>query len=107
MNDQDPRQTPDWVEDAKAEISGMAKEGVNHPSTKPVLIGTGIGALVGALIIGGPVLGGLAGASLSSMLKMLSSAEACALGDASAEAVALFFAGGLLIREKKDDETRR
>jgi hypothetical protein len=41
------------------------------------------------------------------MLKMLSSAEACALGDASAEAVALFFAGGLLIREKKDDETRR
>ena len=25
------------MEDAKAEISGMAKQGVRHPSTKPVL----------------------------------------------------------------------
>ncbi|MEQ5786741.1 hypothetical protein J3454_02410 [Erythrobacter sp. NFXS35] len=65
MNDQEPRQTPEWVEDAKAEISAMAKEGVNHPSTKPVLIGTGIGALAGAFIIGGPILGGLAGAGLA------------------------------------------
>jgi hypothetical protein len=62
MSEQEPRQTPEWVEDAKAEISAMAKEGINHPSTKPVLIGTGIGALAGALIIGGPILGGLAGA---------------------------------------------
>jgi hypothetical protein len=62
MSDQEPRQTPEWVEDAKAEISAMAKGGINHPSTKPVLIGTGIGALAGALIIGGPILGGLVGA---------------------------------------------
>lgn len=50
MNDQDPRQTPDWVEDAKAEISGMAKEGVNHPATAPVLTGAAIGAVAGALL---------------------------------------------------------
>lgn len=40
----------DWVEDAKAEISGMAKEGLDHPSTKPVLAGAAIGALAGALL---------------------------------------------------------
>jgi hypothetical protein len=50
MNDQEPRQTPDWVEDAKAEISGMAKEGVNHPSTAPVLTGAVIGAVAGAVL---------------------------------------------------------
>jgi hypothetical protein len=63
--DQEPRQTPDWVEDAKNEIVAMGKEGMNHPSTKPVLIGTGIGALAGALILGGPILGGLAGAGIA------------------------------------------
>ena len=35
---------------AQAEISGMAREGMNHPSTKPVLIGAGIGAVAGALL---------------------------------------------------------
>ncbi|MBX9663680.1 hypothetical protein [Novosphingobium sp.] len=35
---------------AKAEIEGMAKEGMNHPSTKPVLVGAGIGAVAGALL---------------------------------------------------------
>jgi len=65
MSDQEPRQTPDWVEDAKAEISGIAKEGMHHPGTKPVLIGAGIGAVAGALIIGGPILGGLAGAGFA------------------------------------------
>ncbi len=40
----------DWVEDAKAEISGMAKEGMHHPSTKPVLTGAAIGAVAGALL---------------------------------------------------------
>lgn len=40
----------DWVEDAKAEISGMAKEGMQHPSTKPVLAGAAIGALAGFLL---------------------------------------------------------
>ncbi|MEE4317168.1 hypothetical protein [Erythrobacter dokdonensis] len=50
MSDQEPRQTPDWVEDAKAEITGMAKEGVNHPSTAPVLTGAAIGAVAGVLL---------------------------------------------------------
>ena len=40
----------DWVEDAKTEISGMAKGGLDHPSTKPVLAGAAIGALAGALL---------------------------------------------------------
>lgn len=35
---------------AQSEISGMAKQGMDHPSTKPVLIGAGIGAVAGALL---------------------------------------------------------
>ena len=46
MSDQDQ----DWVEDAKAEISGMAKDGMRHPSTKPVLAGAAIGAVAGAVL---------------------------------------------------------
>ena len=49
MDDRDPRRN-DWVEDAKAEVSGMAKGGMDHPSTKPVLAGAAIGALAGALL---------------------------------------------------------
>ncbi len=48
--DQEPRQTPDWVEDVKTEIVGMGKEGLNHPSTAPVLTGAAIGAVAGALL---------------------------------------------------------
>ncbi len=40
----------DLLGDAKVEISGMAKEGMQHPSTKPVLAGAAIGALGGALL---------------------------------------------------------
>ncbi|MBN8500715.1 MAG: hypothetical protein J0M19_06155 [Sphingomonadales bacterium] len=40
----------DIVEDAKHEISGMAKEGMRHPSTKPVLTGAAVGAVAGALL---------------------------------------------------------
>jgi len=50
MNDQDPRQGPDWVEDAKTELSGMAKQGINHPSTAPVLTGAAIGAVAAYLL---------------------------------------------------------
>ena len=32
----------DILQDAKAEISGMAKQGVRHPSTKPVLTGAAV-----------------------------------------------------------------
>ncbi|MFM7404908.1 MAG: hypothetical protein ACKO1N_12665 [Erythrobacter sp.] len=50
MNDQDPRQSPEWVEDLKTEVSGMAKEGLDHPSTKPVLAGAAIGAVAGWIL---------------------------------------------------------
>lgn len=40
----------DLASRAKAEIEGMAKEGMAHPSTKPVLVGAGIGAVAGALL---------------------------------------------------------
>ncbi len=40
----------DLASRATAEVSAMAKQGMNHPSTKPVLIGAGIGAVAGALL---------------------------------------------------------
>ena len=40
----------DLVADAAAEIKAMAKEGAAHPSTKPVLIGAGVGAVAAALL---------------------------------------------------------
>ena len=40
----------DLFEDAKAELSGMAKDGMHHPSTKPVLKGAAIGAVAGAIL---------------------------------------------------------
>ena len=49
----DPNSPPtgdDLVSDAVAEIKAMAKEGAAHPSTKPVLIGAGVGA-VAAMIL--------------------------------------------------------
>ncbi|WP_086607471.1 hypothetical protein [Erythrobacter donghaensis] len=46
----DKRPTQDWVEDVKTEVTGMAKEGLNHPSTAPVLTGAAVGAVAGALL---------------------------------------------------------
>ena len=40
----------DLLSDAGSEIKGMAKEGLHHPSTKPVLIGLGVGAVAGAIL---------------------------------------------------------
>ena len=40
----------DLVERAKAEVSGMAKQGLRHPSTKPVLTGAAIGAVAGIVL---------------------------------------------------------
>lgn len=48
-NNQGPNKK-DWVEDVKTEVTGMAKEGMHHPSTKPVLAGAAIGAVAGALL---------------------------------------------------------
>ena len=50
MNEQDPRQGPDWVEDVKTEVVGMAKQGMGHPSTAPVLTGAALGAVAGAVL---------------------------------------------------------
>jgi hypothetical protein len=50
MNDQDPGEQQDWVEDAKTELSGMAKEGMNHPSTAPVLTGAAVGSAAALLL---------------------------------------------------------
>ena len=63
--DQEPRQTPEWVEDVRTEIVGMGKEGLNHPSTAPVLTGAAIGLAAGWLVVGGPILGALAGAGVA------------------------------------------
>ena len=51
------------LSDAAAEIKAMAKEGAHHPSTKPVLVGAGVGAVAGWILpIVGPIIGGVAGA---------------------------------------------
>jgi len=47
MSKQDPGNGQDWVEDAREEVSGMLKDGMDHPSTKPVLAGAAVG-VVGA-----------------------------------------------------------
>lgn len=36
--------------DAKAEVQGMLKEGMNHPSTAPVLTGAAVGAVAAAIL---------------------------------------------------------
>ncbi len=40
----------DLIEAAREEIVGMAKEGMAHPSTKPVLTGAAIGAVAGVVL---------------------------------------------------------
>lgn len=40
----------DFIDEAKDELTGMAKEGMHHPSTKPVLKGAAVGAVAGALL---------------------------------------------------------
>lgn len=49
MNDR-KQDGPDWVEDAKHEITGMAKGGMKHPSTGPVLTGAAVGAVAGLIL---------------------------------------------------------
>jgi hypothetical protein len=41
---------PDLIGKAMSEIGGMAKQGFDHPSTKPVLTGAAVGAVAGALL---------------------------------------------------------
>ena len=60
---QDPNQGNDLIGAAREEIVGMAKQGMHHPSTKPVLTGAAVGAIAGAVlpIVSWPI-GLLAGA---------------------------------------------
>lgn len=50
QNDNNRGGKQDWVDDIKTEVTGMAKEGMHHPSTKPVLAGAAIGAVAGILL---------------------------------------------------------
>jgi len=40
----------DFIGEAKEELTGMAKEGMHHPSTKPVLTGAALGAVAGLVL---------------------------------------------------------
>lgn len=48
--DNEPQPTGSLIDDATAEIKGMAKGGMAHPSTKPVLTGAAVGAIAGAVL---------------------------------------------------------
>ena len=59
------------MSDAGTEIKGMAKQGLHHPSTKPVLIGAAVGAAAGFVL---PVLSvpvGLLGGAAFMLYKRL------------------------------------
>jgi hypothetical protein len=60
-----PERDDDLLAEATEEIKGMAKEGMHHPSTKPVLVGAAAGAVAGWILpIVGPIIGGVAGAGI-------------------------------------------
>jgi hypothetical protein len=46
----DPNKGDDLITDARDEIVGMGKQGMAHPSTKPVLTGAAVGAVAGAVL---------------------------------------------------------
>jgi hypothetical protein len=51
MNDpQRPLKSGDFVTDARQELAGMLSDGLDHPSTKPVLIWGAAGAIAGAFL---------------------------------------------------------
>ncbi len=60
----------DLLGQAKAEISGMAKEGMAHPSTKPVLTGAAIGAAAGLLTPLSLPLGIIGGAGIALWMRL-------------------------------------
>ena len=52
----------DFTYDARTEASGMLRDGMKHPSTKPVLKGAAIGAVAGIVLpFVGPLIGAAAG----------------------------------------------
>lgn len=50
------------LKDAVNEAKAMGREGMQHPSTMPVLAGAGVGALAGGLLLGAWPIGLIAGA---------------------------------------------
>lgn len=51
MDPEEPRhQDHDLIPDAKEELGGMLKQGLDHPSTKPVLIGGAVGAIAAGIL---------------------------------------------------------
>ena len=50
MSANPPPEDRDWVESAREEIVGMAKQGMKHPSTPPVLTGAAVGAVAAAVL---------------------------------------------------------
>ena len=62
-NRNDPKEL---IEAAKTEITAMGKQGIDHPSSKPVLVGAAIGAVVGYFLLGGSwFVGLLVGAAIA------------------------------------------
>ncbi len=45
-----PNNVGDFVEDARFELAGMLQDGMNHPSTKPVLAWGAMGAVAGLVL---------------------------------------------------------
>ncbi|MCJ2187397.1 hypothetical protein [Novosphingobium beihaiensis] len=45
-----PNDTGDFVYDARQELSGMLRDGLDHPSTRPVLVWGALGAVAGAMV---------------------------------------------------------
>ena len=45
-----PQGNDDLIEDAKVQFTGMAKGGMAHPATKPVLTGAAVGAIAGLVL---------------------------------------------------------
>jgi hypothetical protein len=50
MSDPDAPRDGDLLSDAASELKAMAREGAAHPSTKPVLLGAGVGAVAAAVL---------------------------------------------------------
>jgi len=64
-------QGKDLIEAAKNELVAMGKQGIDHPSSKPVLVGAGIGTVAGLLLLGGSwFIGLLAGAGVALYLRI-------------------------------------
>lgn len=65
------KREPDLVDDAREEIVGMARQGMRHPTTRPVLTGAAVGAVAGLVlpVVSWPV-GLVAGAGVALYLKI-------------------------------------